>query len=171
MSKMNSVARKKWYAFLVERDREHCNFCGKLPSEGQLVLDHKDNNNSHNNPENLQLLCRRCNLIKDSKRPVDECVSENKSENMSELQIKQKKNPEFTKLLLKMINDSPNYDIPQDQTLDTIAKIIDMSQVTLKRYLLTECSEAGILERFKIAGKWVISYKKELSFSDKEEMK
>jgi hypothetical protein len=168
---MNSVARNKRYSFHVERDGKRCNFCKRTPPQVQLVVDHKDNNKSNNIIENTQLLCRRCNYIKNPREPVDECVSENKSEDMSELQIKQKKNPEFTKLLLKMINDSSNYEVPQDETLDTIAKIIDMSQVTLKRYLLAECSEAGILERFKGSGKWKIRYKMELSFSDKEEMK
>ena len=171
MSKMNGPTRKKLYVQLAQKEGERCIFCNRTPPEYQLVVDHKDNNNSNNNPENIRLLCRRCNYIKNPRRPVDECVSEDKSDDMSELQIKQKRNPEFKKLLLRMIHDSPNYEIPQDETIDTIAKIIDMSQVTLKRYLLAECSEAGIFERFNVSGKWKIRYKMELSFSDKEEMK
>jgi len=76
MSKMSGPMRKKLYRIVAERDEEYCRCCGKLPNEAQLVLDHKDNNNSNNYHENLQLLCRSCNYLKNPRRePVDLCVS------------------------------------------------------------------------------------------------
>lgn len=52
MSKMSGPMRKKLYRIVAERDEEYCRCCGKLHNEAQLVLDHKDNNNSNNYPEN-----------------------------------------------------------------------------------------------------------------------
>ena len=86
VSNMSGQARKKWYKFLGKRDGEFCKFCRRSPKEMQLVIDHKDNNNSNNNPKNFQLLCRRCNLIKNQKRSIAVCVNENDSQdNMTEL--------------------------------------------------------------------------------------
>jgi len=76
VSKMNGTTRKKLYKMISNRDGEYCKGCSKLPSEGQLVVDHRDNNNSNNSLRNLQLLCRTCNFIKNQKRPVDKCVRE-----------------------------------------------------------------------------------------------
>ncbi len=81
---MNGIMRKKLYRIIAERDGEYCKCCGKLPSEGQLVIDHRDNNEKNNDLANLQLLCRSCNYLKNPRRPVDECVSENE---ISELQV------------------------------------------------------------------------------------
>jgi len=74
---MNGPTRKKLYTRIAERDGEFCQKCEKLSSEGQIIVDHIDNNNSNNSFENLQLLCRSCNYKKNPRRPVDECVSEN----------------------------------------------------------------------------------------------
>jgi len=64
MSNMNGVTRKKLFPLIATRDGEYCRCCGALPDERQLVIDHKDNDNSNNNLTNLQLLCRTCNYLK-----------------------------------------------------------------------------------------------------------
>ena len=75
---MNSKTRRKFYGMLVHRDEEYCKFYGMLSDEGQLIVDHKDNNPLNNDPLNLQLLCRRCNYLKNPrKEPLDYCVSNN----------------------------------------------------------------------------------------------
>jgi len=51
---MNGPTRKKLYAHIAERDGEFCQKCEKLSSEGQIIVDHMDNNNSNNSFENLQ---------------------------------------------------------------------------------------------------------------------
>ena len=53
---MNKRTRDKLYPIIVTRDGEYCRCCGKLPHEGQLVLDHRDNNNTNNTHTNLQIM-------------------------------------------------------------------------------------------------------------------
>ena len=74
VSNMNGKTRKKLYKLIAFRDGEFCKQCEKLPSQGQLVVDHIDDNNSNNSLDNLQLLCRACNYKKNARRPLDLCV-------------------------------------------------------------------------------------------------
>ena len=160
---MNGPTRKKWYGFLAQRDGEYCTFCNIVPPKYQLVVDHKDNNNSNNNPENLQLLSRRCNYIKNSRRPVDECVSENNDlTNISEIAINRNKEPQFKKMLAQLINESGAY--PVKDLINSIAERLDLSPVTVKRYLDKVCSSQGIYELAKIGKTLIVRYKKELPF-------
>jgi len=84
VSKMNGSNRKKLYQEMVNDEGEFCKICNVTSKERQLVIDHKDNNNSNNLRENRQFLCRSCNYKKNPRRPVDECVSENEK---SELEV------------------------------------------------------------------------------------
>ena len=68
MSNMNGRTRKKLYMIIVKRDGEFCKFCGRSPPEVNLVIDHKDNDNSNNFLGNLQLTCRSCNYKKNPRR-------------------------------------------------------------------------------------------------------
>jgi hypothetical protein len=159
---MNGNVRKKMYVIISKRDGEHCNFCRKLSSEGQLVIDHKDNDNSNNSIENYQLLCRGCNYRKNPRRPVDICVSENVSE-INEIQINRTKEPQFKKMLAQLINEYSIY--PINDLKNSIAEKLDLSPVTVKRYLDKVCSSQGIYEITKSGKTLAVRYKKELPFT------
>ena len=145
MSKMNGVTRKKIYAELSQKHGALCQFCGRRPEDMQLVIDHIDNNNSNNDRQNLRLLCRRCNYIKNPRRPVDECVSESVTEELSEIQTSQTKKPLFKRFVWHEINE--RNEVPEKDLLDSSAEELDISQVTAKRWLDAMCSSHGFLER------------------------
>lgn len=158
---MNGITRKKIYEELSQDHGEYCQFCGKRPEDMQLVIDHIDNNNSNNAQNNLRLLCRRCNYIKNPRRPVDECVSENRHEETSELQTSRIKKPKFMKFLFHMLNESDTNKISENDFLNSVAEELDISQITAKRWLLAKCSSVGILQRIRHVETWVIKYKSE----------
>ena len=163
MSKMNGPTRKKLYEFLCNRDGEYCKCCGKLPREGQLVVDHRDNNNENNNPENHQLLCRQCNYLKNPRRPVDECVSEEETHDQSELEVSRLREPFFRKYAYHLVNEQKT--VPEIDIINSGAEHVSISPVTAKRYLNKMCSSIGLLERKHIGKSINIQYKDDLGFS------
>lgn len=61
------------YRYLVLRDGEHCDICTKIPTtRNGLDIDHKDGNKNNDNPSNLRLLCRHCNVILENKSRLHE---------------------------------------------------------------------------------------------------
>jgi hypothetical protein len=141
VSNMNGRDRKKFYELLIVRDDEKCNFCRILATEKQLVVDHRDNNNSNNKLDNLQLLCRRCNYIKNSRGPVDTCERPKKTE----LQINRTKEPQFRKYvygeLVKKNGVKPKI------LINSGAELCGISPTTAKRYLDKLCSKEGLCKR------------------------
>ena len=158
---MNGQTRKKLYAEMVADEGEYCKCCGLLPSEGQLVIDHKDNDNSNNFRENRQFLCRRCNYLKNSRRPVDMCERECESEDETELQKSKKNEPQFRNYVFSRLNENNGKSIPEKDLLNCGAEIIGNSPITCHRYLLKMCSTEGALRRWRSGGTIVISYKPE----------
>lgn len=159
---MNGITRKKIYSGLSQKYGESCQFCGRTSDVMQLVIDHIDNNNSNNSHDNLRLLCRRCNYIKNPRRPVDECVSENANEEMSELQTSQTKKPLFKRFVWHEIHELE--EIPEKHILDSSAEELDISQVTAKRWLDAMCSSRGCLEKITRVRTKIIRMKKEITF-------
>ena len=160
VSNMNGPTRKKNYMFLAERDGEHCKCCGVLSSERQLVIDHKDNNNGNNDLSNFQFLCRPCNYLKNPRRPLDLCVSECESGDLTEIQISQRKEPAFKKFVfheLNEYNEVSEYDLINDGAED-----IGISPVTARRYLDKICSNRGICMRVISVNNTMIKYKPNL---------
>ena len=163
VSEMNGMMRKKRYNLVAERDGECCKLCKKLPSQRQIILDHIDNDNAHNDPSNLQLLCRRCNYLKDPRRPVDVSESKQKSQNIqTEIEISTIKVPQFNKYLAERINDRGF--VEEKDFVYSAAKVHGISPVTAKRWLDVECSSEGIYERHKIGTGFVIRYKSDVNF-------
>ncbi len=69
---------KLWvYRYLVLRDGNQCRHCGKIPAAlnekptarnpATLEIDHVDGNKRNDDPRNLQLLCKKCNVTKENK--------------------------------------------------------------------------------------------------------
>jgi hypothetical protein len=61
---MSGPRRKKIYDFLVARDGEFCWIGGETGNNHTLVIDHWDNNNANNDLQNLHLICRSVNALK-----------------------------------------------------------------------------------------------------------
>ena len=136
---MNGITRKKFYELLIERDGEHCNFCRTPVIEKQLVVDHRDNNNTNNEMNNLQLLCRRCNYIKNSRGSRDTCERHIKE---TEIQINRKKEPQFRKYVYEEIGKRGS--IKPKDLINSGAEICEISTITAKRYLDKLCSKKGL---------------------------
>lgn len=154
MSNMNGSTRKKLYALLVERDGEHCTFCGKF-GETRLVIDHKDNNNRNNNPTNLQLACRRCNYLKNPRRPLD--LSERDDDGETELEKSRRLRPLIRQFILHEVNERG--EVPEKELLDGGAEEFSCSQQTILRVLDAMCSFRGILEKVLRVRTCIIRYK------------
>jgi len=161
VSKMNGPTRKKLYNYLADKDGEYCRCCGALPSERQLVVDHRDNNNSNNTPTNWQLLCRSCNYLKNP-RPVDVCVSESEAQ-ATELQVNRTKEPQFKRMLAQLINEKEYHE--EKDLINSIAERLDLSPVTVKRYLDKVCSSHGVYQRYKERSSVVIGFKTEIQYA------
>jgi len=162
VSKMNGPTRKKFYDFLSNHNGEYCRCCGNLPTEGQLVIDHRDNNNENNSQDNLQLLCRRCNYLKNPRRPVDMCVSEEESPDQSEMEVSRTKEPSFRKFVCHQISEEKS--IPEQELINSGSEYSGISPVTAKRYLNKMCSKVGIYQKRKIGRTVIVEYKMELDF-------
>jgi hypothetical protein len=141
VSNMNKRTRDKLYPIITKRDGEYCKCCGKLPHEGRLVLDHRDNDNTNNTHTNLQILCYSCNCLKNPKgKPLDMCV---KSEDESSLVINRKKEPKFIEYVKERIEKEDA--VKLKDLINSGALKIDISPVTAKRYIEKHSSEGGEL--------------------------
>ena len=161
VSNMNKRTRDRLYPIIAKRDGEYCKCCGKLPSEGQLIIDHKDNDNSNNTLTNLQLLCRSCNYLKNPrKEPLDMCV---KSDEDSSLTINRKKEPMFHEYVRERISID-GAPILTD-LINSGAQKIGVSPVTIRRYLDKMLSEEGDLMTWNPTGTVMVLYKQEIGNS------
>ena len=117
MSNMNSRDRKAVYNYLARTHGEMCNLCKIDGNSKTLVVDHIDNNNSNNHPENVQLLCRRCNYKKNprisEREPLDNCESVcppihyiSFIHHENEIERSKKKEPLFRKYVIEKIESN-----------------------------------------------------------------
>ena len=158
---MNGPTRKKLYCIPAKRDGEYCRCCGVLPTERSLVIDHKDNDNGNNHPDNLQLLCRRCNYLKNPRRPVDVCENVGEAQAGSdELMTSRLKEPQFRKFVYHELNEIQ--EVPENDLIYSGSEDIGISPVTAKRYLSKMCSSRGTCERVLRVKTAMIRYKGEL---------
>ena len=147
---------------MAERDGEYCRGCTALPHEKSLVLDHRNNNPKDNKPENLQILCRRCNYTKNPRGPLDLRESESKFEAKSELEISRAKEPLFKEYAHQRVDEDKQ--VPQDDLINSGAELVEISPITAKRYLDKMCSSTGTLRKKRVGNTTVIEFKNELKF-------
>ena len=146
MSNMNSRMRRKAYAYLKKMFGAYCQGCHALETEKELVIDHKDNNNSNNNPDNWQFLCRSCNYIKNprlaEREPLDVCGGEcDLFSKPTEISINREKEPEFREYVIQQV--ARNGKMKRRELVNTASERIGMSQKTATRYLDKMCSSEG----------------------------
>ena len=145
MSNMNSRMRKKVYAYL-KKFGAYCRGCQALESEKELVIDHKDNNNSNNHSSNWQFLCRSCNYIKNprlaEREPLDVCGGEcDLFSKPNEISINREKEPEFREYVIQQV--ARNGPMKRREFVNAASERVGISQKTATRYLDKMCSYEG----------------------------
>jgi len=145
MSNMNNRQRKIAYAHL-KKFGAYCRGCQALESEKELIIDHKNNNNSHNHPSNLQFLCRSCNYIKNprlaEREPLDVCGSEcDLFSKPTEISINREKEPEFREYVIQQV--ARNGPMKRRELVNAGSERIGIAQKTAIRYLDKICSSEG----------------------------
>jgi len=150
VSRMNGKQGKRLHEALIKKGGNVCQNCGALGIRTQLIKDHIDNNNSNNNLENLQLLCRSCNYSKDSRKSIDMCVrSPPPISQNSSLSVNREKEPKFRKWILEELERKGAVDgakVYSECVINAGAEKVGISPETVKRYLKKMCSNAGQLE-------------------------
>ncbi len=142
--RMNGRNRKKWYQFLAARDSEFCAWCGKAGSVKTLIIDHIDNNNRNNDPENYQLLCRSCNTKKNPRRkskPKTESVEISEPLSSKELIKNEKCEPIFRTWIETQALRWRRLELKD--AINSGAEVAGISPATAERYLNKMCSSAG----------------------------
>ena len=170
------------YRYLVMRDSEQCARCYEIPTtQNTLDIDHIDGNDWNNEPDNLRLLCRRCNVTLANqlrKLPSDQYVCErerkegkpqtrvsrdivNYKEGSTEMQANFLFELEFRKWLLNNINEAGGY--PKQDAIASGAEIVGCSPSTTERYLKKLVSKAGPLREDKdMLGDFILTLKEHL---------
>jgi len=143
MSNMNSRDRNFVYPLIAQRDGEFCKGCGKLAKEtkeGFLCIDHKDNDNSNNKIDNLQLLCRSCNYLKN---PRNQRSFEERPQT-PEMKKGERMEKHFRNWLFGIVSENHKWLL--EDVIDSGAEITGGSTETIKRYVRKCISEAGMYE-------------------------
>jgi len=143
---MNSRNRAKIYKMLAERDGEMCRVCQIRGTSKTLVVDHKDNDNSHNLPENFQLLCKSCNAKKNprGKAVANVCVGVCEEERPlpPEMIVNLRIESKFRGWVFEKVNTFGK--IRYEDALNAGAEHVGASTETIKRYLRKMTSSEGM---------------------------
>ncbi|MFZ1081961.1 MAG: HNH endonuclease signature motif containing protein [Candidatus Kryptoniota bacterium] len=144
MSRMNGRDRKKWYAFLAKRDGEHCRKCGKAGTSKTLIIDHIDNDNSNNVPENFQLLCRSCNAKKNHRGKAklkNQSIEIYEAPTSKQIILNEKYKPKFCEYAERRVRQYGW--VEMKDLISSGAQITGASTQTIERYLDPMCSTEG----------------------------
>lgn len=157
------------YRYLVNRDGEICALCGKPPKEpGTLDIDHKDNDKTNDNPENLQLAHPTCNRRKEIENrgngkktkivtvslegsPATRIVRSqvNYLDGSVEMQANCYFETAFRKWLIEQIIKKQGVDIKEAK--NSGAEVVGCSPATISRYIDKLLSQEGPLQLFEDA--------------------
>ncbi len=152
------------YRFLVIRDGEFCQRCHrKVAATFPLEIDHADGNPKNDSPDNLRLLCKRCNIIleheyrsKSAMREREREIIEGKistrilkaeavyKEGSSEMKANLLCEVSYRKWLLKEIDTQGGLD--KKEAINSGAELVGCSPLTTKRYLEKLTSTGGCLK-------------------------
>ncbi len=160
MSRMNGKKRNEAYELLGARDGEFCAICGKAGSSETLVVDHIDNNNSNNDPDNWQLLCRSCNSKKNPRgasKPKNDSFEIHEPPSSEEIIRNKKYEPVFREWLEKLISKYKRVSLKD--VISAGAEITGASLITIERYLEKLCSFAGKFRVIVVDGVKYVEFK------------
>ncbi len=192
MARRYSVNVRLWvYRFLVLRDGEKCSICGKPPvtqnngsNPQALEVDHIDGNDWNNDPDNLRLAHKRCNIAARNHLPRGDsaknvCVQNrvrkegspstrvireavDYSRGTAEMQANFLYEVDFRKWILSMIYERGF--ITKSDAVAAGAEVVGCSPATATRYLSKLTSSVGPLKLQKdMLGGWSITWKDEFN--------
>jgi hypothetical protein len=150
--RMNDIAR----AYLTARYGAYCARCKVSELQKLLVVDHKDNDNDNNDPNNWQFLCYRCNYLKNPRlaertEPLDSVwggVSEVISTyRENEISINREKEPLFRKYVEYTVKELGQ--VSQQDLINGGAEYCSCSIKTTTKYLAKLTSPVGKYDKFK----------------------
>ncbi len=154
LSNMNSTLHGISYELLKVKYGEFCMMCLASHTERELVIDHIDNDNSNNNPNNLQFLCRSCNYKKNprfaEREPLDLCEGVRGSDSgtiPTEITINRVKEPAFREYVDDIMRN--NDEMLASNLIDSGAEKVGISVTTASRYLKKLCSSEGKFEKIR----------------------
>jgi len=160
MTRLNSRQRKRLYKYLVDKDGEKCKKCSRTPKihGTKLVIDRINNNDTSYHPTKIQLLCYKCNYLKNPRKRArttrQECVSESvkldakEKEELAiptEIEINRAKEPKCLEYAEQRLAKEPD-GVPMKDLIDSAAFKADCSPITAERYLRKQWSSAGPYE-------------------------
>lgn len=174
------VNTRLWaYRFLVIRDGEKCQDCGLIPTtQNSLDIDHLDGNQLNGDPDNLQLLCRSCNVAKENKsRPSSAKRERERTEGKPATRVAKEDagyrqgSPEmkanllyevsFRRWIMSKVRELGGY--PKKEATNEGAELFGCSPLTTQRYLAKLTSPAGSLdEETDMLGHSILVLKPEL---------
>lgn len=192
MARRYSINVRLWiYRFLVLRDGEKCAICGQPPvtqNNGSgpqtLEVDHVDGNDWNNDPDNLRLAHKRCNIAARNSLPRGDsaknvCVQNRLRKEGSpstrvireavdygrgtpEMQANFLYEVDFRRLILTWVRDRGF--VTKSDAINAGAEIVGCSPATAGRYLSKLTSSAGPLKEQKdMLGGWSLTLKDDLN--------
>jgi hypothetical protein len=155
MARKNSRNRIKDYRILAFHFGEYCRICGEKGDYYTLVIDHIDNDNANDNLQNLELLCRPCNYLKDPRKKIrlkilsPVCVGENMNQSgkTAEMEKNSISEPFFRRWMFCSLRRDG--EIGYKILIDSGAEAAHCSQEAVRRYLYKLCSSTGWAETVK----------------------
>jgi len=158
MSRMSGPRRARIFEYLVERDGRCCFIGGEILERNKLVIDHWDNNNSNNHPQNLHLLCKSANAIKNARGPGKKtkllssvCVKRPPGliarptlvcSNMEAFGLNRQTEPLFRHVVFYNVVHFCELNV--NELVDAGAELVRCSPITIQRYLQKMTSRAGL---------------------------
>jgi len=165
MSNMNKKDHDRWYPLIMAKQGgEYCVMCGltikQLINNGQsgkLCIDHINNNNSINEIENFQFLCKSCNTIKNHPKNIEPFERLATPE-----MIKGKKfEKDFRRWVQGFFMVDPHCGLEYSFLINSGAEKVECSTETIKRYLNKMTSKEGMYEWIDKFGSTVLVLKDE----------
>lgn len=178
------INTRQWaYRYLVLRDGERCARCFNIPTaQNKLDIDHRDGDSHNNDPDNLRLLCRPCNVILENKgrvlqvspsdqnerernqgKPATAIVKEAISypEGSPEMQANYLYELDFRNWLLSKIRDQGGFS--REDAINAGAEIVGCSPSTTGKYLAKLVSSEGpLIESRDMLGSKILQLKDHL---------
>lgn len=145
MANMNKATHDRLHPLIVEKQLgEYCVGCKRDPfilttigKDPKMLIDHIDNNNENNDLENLQLLCRGCNTMKNHWRHLPN-IEDDLNDSPSYILKKSKQNEfKFRNYTMGRLQEpGANYHVHLESLIADGAEFCKCSPQAIKNYIL-----------------------------------